>query len=194
MAKYKNTFGEERWLPLIGKAVEDGETFEIPDAIARQNDFSAFETVEEPEAIEPPTDDAPRSEWVAFAVEHYGVLATALEPLDRAELVARFGNAPEPELVPPPLDAPRDVWVSFVVDNTPATVEDLADFDTADLIAAVVDVVPAAYDPANYGVKEVVAHLETVDDVERERILAAERAGKNRTTIVGASGNDNEEE
>jgi hypothetical protein len=40
------------------------------------------------------------------------------------------------------------------------------------------------YDPAEKNVDEVKAHLATVDEAEQERILAAEKAGKNRVTIT----------
>lgn len=44
----------------------------------------------------------------------------------------------------------------------------------------------AAFDPGEHTVEQVNAHLDTVtDDAERERILQAERDGKNRSTIVG---------
>ena len=43
----------------------------------------------------------------------------------------------------------------------------------------------AGYDPADHKVAEVIAHLDTVDDAERTRILNAEATGKNRTGITG---------
>lgn len=39
------------------------------------------------------------------------------------------------------------------------------------------------YDPANFTVGEVLAHLEDLDDAERERVLDDERAGRNRAGI-----------
>ncbi|GAB3988863.1 hypothetical protein [Nocardioides marmoraquaticus] len=45
----------------------------------------------------------------------------------------------------------------------------------------------ALYDPGDHGVKGpdgVLAYLQGADDVERARVIAAEVAGKNRTTIV----------
>ncbi len=42
------------------------------------------------------------------------------------------------------------------------------------------------YDPSAHGVDEVTKHLAGLnDDAEVQRILDAERAGKNRTTITG---------
>lgn len=41
------------------------------------------------------------------------------------------------------------------------------------------------FDPAKHNGDVVLAHLEAADDAERDRVLAAERAGKNRKTIVG---------
>lgn len=49
-------------------------------------------------------------------------------------------------------------------------------------------VAPAAFDPAEHNVDDVLAHLATVDDAERERVLAAEQAGKARTTITNSEG------
>lgn len=43
----------------------------------------------------------------------------------------------------------------------------------------------AVYDPSEHTVDEVNAHLAEVDDAERDRILAAEAAGRNRTGITG---------
>lgn len=45
---------------------------------------------------------------------------------------------------------------------------------------------PGIYDPAAHSVTDVNTYLETADDAERDRVLAAERAGKNRTGITGA--------
>lgn len=42
-----------------------------------------------------------------------------------------------------------------------------------------------SYDPGAYSVDEVNAYLATADDTERERVLAAERAGQKRKGIVG---------
>lgn len=41
------------------------------------------------------------------------------------------------------------------------------------------------FDPGAHTVADVLAHLESADEVESERVRAAERAGKNRTTILG---------
>ena len=40
-------------------------------------------------------------------------------------------------------------------------------------------------DPADYTVAEVQTYLATADDAESARVLTAEAAGKNRTTLVG---------
>jgi hypothetical protein len=42
------------------------------------------------------------------------------------------------------------------------------------------------YNPADYKVSEVLAHLEEVDDEERRRIHAAESVGKARSGILSA--------
>jgi len=47
----------------------------------------------------------------------------------------------------------------------------------------------SVFDPADHTVAEVNAHLEKADDDERERVLAAERAGQARKGILG---DDNE--
>lgn len=52
------------------------------------------------------------------------------------------------------------------------------------------DVTPApestdgAYDPADHNYDEVIAHLESATDVERDRVLALERDGKKRKTVL----------
>lgn len=43
----------------------------------------------------------------------------------------------------------------------------------------------AAFDPGEHNAPEVLAYLETADEAERERVLAAEAAGKARKGIVG---------
>jgi trigger factor len=44
----------------------------------------------------------------------------------------------------------------------------------------------AGDDPAAFTVAEVQAYLAGADDAEKERVLAAEAAGKNRSTITGS--------
>jgi len=41
-----------------------------------------------------------------------------------------------------------------------------------------------AFDPSAHHVPEVLAYLAEVDEPERQRVLTAERAGKNRQTIL----------
>lgn len=41
------------------------------------------------------------------------------------------------------------------------------------------------YDPSAHTVDEVTAYLATASTEEHDRVLAAERAGKNRTTVTG---------
>lgn len=43
----------------------------------------------------------------------------------------------------------------------------------------------SSFDPAAHTVDEVKAHLDEVDTDERERVLTAERDGKDRTSITG---------
>ena len=43
----------------------------------------------------------------------------------------------------------------------------------------------ASFDPADHTVAEVKAQLDQADDAERYRILAAEKAGKARASIIG---------
>lgn len=40
------------------------------------------------------------------------------------------------------------------------------------------------FDPSGHSVEDVLAYLAEADDAERERVLAAERDGKNRKTIT----------
>jgi len=157
MAKYANDFGEERWVPLIGKLLADKEQFEVDDAIARQNDFSAFKEIEAPAEVELPDPDAGRAAWVELAVEHFGARRETLEPLDRTELIERFGQ-PEPEIVPPSVDAPREVWAAFVVQHVPGVeLADLEDYDRSDLIAEIVPELPTTTEPAKNASTEVWA-------------------------------------
>lgn len=44
----------------------------------------------------------------------------------------------------------------------------------------------AGDDPADFTVAEVQAYLSSADDVETERVLTAEAAGKNRSSITGS--------
>lgn len=62
-------------------------------------------------------------------------------------------------------------------DPRPAATE--AEHSTADLVAETAE----AYDPSAYTVAEVNEYLATVDDAERDRVLAAEAAGKGRSSI-----------
>lgn len=41
------------------------------------------------------------------------------------------------------------------------------------------------FDPFDHTVEDVKAYLAEADEAERERVLAAERAGKGRTTLIG---------
>lgn len=40
------------------------------------------------------------------------------------------------------------------------------------------------FDPSEHTVEEVQAHLENANDAERDRVLAAEKQGKKRTTLL----------
>lgn len=42
-----------------------------------------------------------------------------------------------------------------------------------------------AFDPTQHGAKAVNDYLSSASDAERHRVLAAERAGKARTTVLG---------
>lgn len=42
------------------------------------------------------------------------------------------------------------------------------------------------FDPDTHTGPEVIQHLKAADEEERERVLAAERDGKKRTTVLGA--------
>jgi hypothetical protein len=44
---------------------------------------------------------------------------------------------------------------------------------------------PDAFDPSAHTVSQVQDYLDGADPTERERVLAAERAGKDRATITG---------
>jgi trigger factor len=41
------------------------------------------------------------------------------------------------------------------------------------------------FDPADHNVEEVQIYLDDANDAERERVLAAEKDGKNRKTLTG---------
>lgn len=51
---------------------------------------------------------------------------------------------------------------------------------------AEVEVPRRIFDPADHNVEDVLAHLEKADDDERDRVLAAERAGKARKGVLGS--------
>lgn len=40
MATYRNTAGEPRFVPLVERVIEDGDTFDVPDEIAANLAFS----------------------------------------------------------------------------------------------------------------------------------------------------------
>lgn len=42
------------------------------------------------------------------------------------------------------------------------------------------------FDPSEHNGPEVIEYLKAADEEERERVLAAERGGKKRTTVLGA--------
>ncbi|MEU5077100.1 hypothetical protein AB0G76_36960 [Streptomyces asoensis] len=47
------------------------------------------------------------------------------------------------------------------------------------------DKAPADYDPGEYNAPEVVEYLKTATEEERDRVLAAEAAGRKRKSILG---------
>jgi hypothetical protein len=44
------------------------------------------------------------------------------------------------------------------------------------------------FDPAEHNVAEVLAYLERADDTERDRVLGAEKAGKDRSSVAAFGG------
>jgi len=73
------------------------------------------------------------------------------------------------------------------------TVEPVID-DEADEVVAEVEDDDELFDPSKHDVPEVIAYLDSLDEddegtpAERERVLAAERAGKDRKTIAEKGG------
>lgn len=53
-----------------------------------------------------------------------------------------------------------------------------------------VEETPDAYDPSQYGVREVNAYLADADEDERKRVLVAEAEGKARSTILNGPYSD----
>lgn len=96
-----------------------------------------------------------------------------------AEVVAAEAAGPDPvtEPVTEPVEEPASV-------DEPSQDEDVADDDTADDEEDEAGV----FDPSAHTVTEVNAHLETADDAERTRVLAAEQAGKSRLGILNTWG------
>lgn len=68
---------------------------------------------------------------------------------------------------------PETVW--FVVEAPPRPVD-------------------AAFDPSSATVDQVNAYLADANGEERDRVLAAERAGKARVGVLGTDSNDNNDE
>lgn len=81
----------------------------------------------------------------------------------------------------------RDVAPDDVIEVSDAV---WAQHAWAESIWAEVEVPRRMFDPSNHTVPEVTAHLENADDDERERVLAAERAGKARAGVLGNDGSD----
>lgn len=52
-------------------------------------------------------------------------------------------------------------------------------------VAALVDEDEGKFDPSSHGAKAVNDYLRDASPSERHRVLAAERAGKARTTVLG---------
>lgn len=100
-----------------------------------------------------------------------------------AEVVAAEAAGPDP--VTEPVEEPASV-------DEPSQDEDVADDDTADDTAADADGETEdeadAFDPSAHTVTEVNTYLETADDAERARVLAAEQAGKSRLGILNTWG------
>ena len=59
---------------------------------------------------------------------------------------------------------------------------------TPPMVAGGGDTPPEAepFDPGEHTAPEVIEYLRTADEDERERVLAAERDGKKRSTVLGA--------
>lgn len=104
-----------------------------------------------------------------------------------AEVVAAEAAGPDPvtEPVTEPVEEPASV-------DEPSQDEDVADDDTADDTAADADGEAEdeadAFDPSAHTVVDVNTYLETADDAERARVLAAEHAGKSRLGILNTWG------
>jgi hypothetical protein len=97
--------------------------------------------------------------------------------------MARLRNVTDETLNVPLADkhvAPDEVFE--VSDATFATHE------WAESLFAVVDAPKRIFDPSSKTVEQVVAYLEKADDEEKQRVLAAERAGKARAGVLREDG------
>lgn len=105
------------------------------------------------------------------------------------DVTAVVGEAPENEETPDFSSQVVSVSEDSLVDAVVDAAEDVADDDAA---GAPVEV-PAAdtdepaeklFDPADAKVEEVLAYVSAADDAEKARVLEAEKAGKNRKSLV----------
>jgi hypothetical protein len=60
-----------------------------------------------------------------------------------------------------------------------------AQHEWPETVWAEVQVPRRVFDPSEHTVAQVLAHLDKADDDERDRVLAAERAGKARAGVLG---------
>jgi hypothetical protein len=78
--------------------------------------------------------------------------------------------------------AGRDVAPDDVIDISDAV---WAQYAWPETVWSEVEVPRRIFDPSDHTVAEVNVYLERADDDERDRVLAAERAGKARTGVLG---------
>ncbi|MDO4887991.1 MAG: trigger factor [Actinomycetaceae bacterium] len=104
------------------------------------------------------------------AVLSYLRLATVVDTEGQSvDVVSVIGEAPEGEKVP-----------QFGVAQSAAR----AGGEAAEAEAAKVSGEDGAFDPASAKVDEVIAYVANVDDEEKARVIEAEKAGKNRKTLL----------
>lgn len=97
MAVVRNVAGDARDIPLAGRTVEDGDTFEIDDDVIWQYGWpeDLYEIVDAPpkprDPDDPPAKSANKPDWVDYAVAQ-GADRDEAEKLTKDELIETYGQ------------------------------------------------------------------------------------------------------
>lgn len=96
MAEYRNITEGVLWVPLVDRAIQPGETFEVDDETARELAFSdeIFETVVAPPSApenDRPAKNASTEAWAEYALAE-GADPDRVAGMSRDDLIAEFGE------------------------------------------------------------------------------------------------------